>query len=216
MFLPGRPALPSVSPLNPPLCARPAWPLFARAAAAAALIFAWQASRCEPIVAHAGFDRPEELASWQRLQGGDMTVSVDEQEGAQGPGSLCLRTQPDAGWQDIQLRLATGRLEPSRLYRVSFDGRAHGGAGGQVYPLVPGAGSDGSSVGLVRYEFDEGDWQSHTLYFTAPFDAADPVAVYVSHADYSVSGAVTWIDDLTVFESSWWRFLWDGYVLAAW
>lgn len=37
MFLPGRPALPSVSPLNPPLCARPAWPLFARAAAAAAL-----------------------------------------------------------------------------------------------------------------------------------------------------------------------------------
>jgi hypothetical protein len=214
---------------------RTAWLVGVAAAAVGA--FALAAHRDEAVVVHESFDDPGALSSWQRLQGTESTVAVvaptaaagaasEDSEGlgsddaalppGGGSGSLRLVADPPAGWQDIQLPLAAGQLRPNRLYRVTFRGRASGGGGGQVYPLIPAGGPEPVNVGLVRYAFGDGGWRDHAFYFTSPFDSGTPVAVYVSHADYQVPGAVAAIDDLTVRRSGWSRFLWDGYVRGVW
>jgi hypothetical protein len=190
--------------------------LVAGGATLLAVVFAWWALGSEPVAAFSPVDRPSDLLTWQRLQGTEETVDIDVTEAARWPGSLRLTTRPEAGWQDIQLELPATSYRPNAIYRVTFDGRTDGRVGGQVYPLIPAPAEGERTVGLNRYVFHNTEWLEHSHFFFTPFDNRDRLAVYVSHADYEVPDAMVWIDDLAVWQSSWPRFLWEGYVRGSW
>ena len=184
-------------------------------AAALVLAFVVKALSAETVAAHAGFDGEAALAGWQILQARPNTATIDNNASVHGGGSLRVTSDPPAGWQDLQLRLPPDGYAPSHPYRVTFWGRTNGASGGQVYPLIPATG-DSPTVGLGRYTFGGTEWNEHSFFFFTPFDGSRPLAIYVSNEDYTVPDATVWIDDLTVYESNWPRYLWEGYVRGSW
>jgi hypothetical protein len=179
-------------------------------------LLAVRALGSEKVVAFSPVDRPSDLLAWQMLQGTEATVRIDDTEAARWPGSLWLTTNPDGGWQDLQLRMPAASYQPNGIYRIAFDGRTDGRVAGQVYPLIPADGEAERTVGLDRYEFSGTEWDEHQHFFFAPFDNRHDLAVYVSHADYRVPDANVWVDDLTVTQSGWARLVWEGYVRGSW
>jgi hypothetical protein len=180
------------------------------------VLLALLAHRDEPVAAFSPVDRPQDLLVWQRLQGTDETVIIDQSDAARWPGSLRLETRPEEGWQDLQLEMPARSYEPNGVYRVTFMGRTNGRVGGQVYPLIPAPSAGVPATGLHRYEFGGTAWRPHSHFFFAPFDNEDRLAIYVSHSDYAVPGGKIWIDDLTVRRSSWSRLIWEGYLRGSW
>lgn len=137
-------------------------------------------------------------ARWTRFLSTPATAYLDSSNKNSGNYGLTLISN-GSSWQ--KLTQVWNEFETSESYVLTFDGKTDlSGANGRVWVYNETAGST-----IASYNFTNTGWQTHTLTFTAPSNAADVVKIQLGHQTISINNGVTSYDNVSIkrFGDAW-------------